>query len=75
MKPALTPQEELAGLRELLAQRQELDLLQSKRIEDLERELGEAHAKLRVADAECQRLRTQVTAFTKNFPPATTPAA
>lgn len=55
--------DELIKLRELLNQHQEIDRLQGNRIQELDRALGETQAKLRVAQAENQRLNTQLNAF------------
>lgn len=55
--------DELIKLRDLLNQHQEIDRLQGNRIQELDRALGETQAKLRVAQAEVQRLTTQLNAF------------
>jgi uncharacterized coiled-coil protein SlyX len=50
--------DEIAKLRELLAEHQEVGRLQGNRMDELARELGETQAKLRAAQAENQRLTT-----------------
>lgn len=61
----MTPAEEIAHLRELLAQHQELDRLQGNRLQELERELGLTQAHLRAAQVETQKLLTKLNAKTQ----------
>lgn len=57
------------GVRALLAEHQELSRLQGNRIDALERELGETHAKLRMALNENQRLNTMLSGYARKATP------
>ena len=62
----MTHDEVITGLRELLAQHQELSLAQGNLIGKLEEELGHTQAKLRAAQWEIQRLSTTLNAEAKS---------
>jgi hypothetical protein len=58
----MSPAEEIAHLKELLARHQELSRLQGNRLDELNLELGRTHAELRAAQEEIRRLGTLLTA-------------
>jgi len=58
----MSPPEEIAHLKDLLAHHQELGRLQGNELDALQLELGVTQAKLRAAQEEIRRLTTQLTA-------------
>lgn len=63
---------EVAGLKEVLEARRELDLAQGARILELERELGETQARLRASQREVERQAALLNGYagkTVVFPP------
>jgi hypothetical protein len=60
---------ELAGLRSLLDEHQELGRLQGNRMDAITSELGKTHAKLRAAQQEIGRLNTMLSGYTRKTTP------
>ena len=57
------------GLKELLAEHQELGRLLANRLDDTTRELGETQARLRAAQGEVQRLNTLLHGYDRQMRP------
>ncbi len=61
----MSPADEIANLRALLDQHQELGRLQGNKNDQLERDLAAAQAELRAAQEEIRRLNTRLNAEAK----------